>query len=634
MLTDDLSMTTSMLDEVLFWARAGMHVFPVYESSADRKCACGPTAECNQKESWGKHPRISRWQLLASRDERQIREWWGNWPEASIGICCGEEVPGGGRLLVVDVDPRHDGDVSLSLLEELHGPLPHTVRNLTGGGGQHLFFRTPRLIKSRSEKLGPGLDIKCDRGYVLAPPSWHVSGRRYSRDAGADITETAIADAPDWLLILADPPETRSAASVKSPSADAFIEGGRHDAIVSLAGALRRRGLQASEMLPSMLAVNSARCRPPLDEHEIKTIAYSARWEAQDPIGKHGSDPWKLMSATEIFSPLGSYPWLIEGVQVAPGRPTLLSSLPDVGKTVVAISLAISVATGTPLWGMHKPSRSGKVIHLNGEIGSYLARERYQRLARGAEVNIEQVIADGSLVLSNYPTARLDDADFEDRLAALVDGSALVIVDSLRAFSGALDEKAKDLGVALFKLARISDATGTTFVVLHHNRKPSREDVGPAAMSISGNTAIVGACECVFVFSTDSKGGVIRVEHERSPTGRRLDDFGLLLADITTPEDPRYALAVRHLDREQMAELERQREQQAAEHAEGKAILAITRVLERYAGVWRGGRDGLRAESGVAKGVFTRALNRLIRSGSVTESGTYHKPEFRLSTPE
>jgi hypothetical protein len=617
---------SSMLEAALWWAAQGMPVFPVFEM-VEGKCACGPTDACVQAETAGKHPRIARNLILATVEEKQIREWWARWPNANIGIATGNDLPGGGYLLVVDVDPRHDGDMNLALLEQKHGTLPETARNVTGGGGQHIFLRSGGRVKSRSNSLGPGVDVKCMGGYVLAPPSIHASGRRYMRDAGADISDTPIADAPSWLVVLADPPEVKPRAEVGA--ADAFIEGGRHDAMVSLAGVMRRRGLSGAEMLPTMKAVNETRCKPPLDEHELKKIAYSAKWDPQEPI--KGQDPWNLMSTEQIFAELPPYPWLVQGLHLAPGRITLLNGYADVGKTVIAMTVALAVASGTPVWGVFKPARAGRVLHLNGELGSYIARERYQRLARGSAIDGAALVASGNLVLSNYPETRLDDKDFEEKLAQVCEGFALVVIDSLRAFSGALDENAKEIGVALFKLARVSNRTGATIVVLHHNRKPSKDDIGGAKMAISGSSSILGGAECAFVMTSTEKGGPILVQHERSPIGRPLADFGLQIEDIAFDGNPRWGLRVVHMEGEQMEQAAESAQKAKEQATIERASSAIVEVLRRSAGVFRGSSEAFRATCAVRRNDFVAALADLVNRGVVNQEGTYHKPEWHLA---
>ena len=48
----------------------------------------------------------------------------------------------------------------------------------TGSGGTHLYFECRSPTPSRANIL-PGIDVKADGGYVVAPPSLHVSGSRY-----------------------------------------------------------------------------------------------------------------------------------------------------------------------------------------------------------------------------------------------------------------------------------------------------------------------------------------------------------------------------------------------------------------------------------------------------------------------
>ncbi len=342
---------------------------------------------------------------------------------------------------------------------------------------------------------------------------------------------------------------------------------------------------------------------------------------------KERSARWNIMSAKAIFAELPPYPWLIKGIHLAPGRITLLNGDADVGKTVIAMSIALAVASGEPLWGVYEVDRPGKVLHLNGEIGVYIGRERYQRQARVMGISWEQL--EGKLELSNYPGTRLDDENFEAELRELCAGVTLVIIDSLRAFSGALDEKAKEIGIALLMLARVSEATGATIIVLHHNRKPSKDDVGGAKAAISGSTAILGGSECAYVMFKE-KGGPITVKHERSPLGRPLDDFGLKIEDVEKDGDYRWGLRVVHMEGEQMTRLEAAAKKAKEAAEDEKAAEAILATLSRYAGVFRGSKEAFRSACGIGKIPFLRALANLNTEGKVRQDGTYHVPEWHL----
>jgi hypothetical protein len=152
----------------------------------------------------GKRPHFEDWPNRASRDRATVLGWWRQWPEANVGLLCGD------GLLVLDVDgdaARHE----LDRLQALHGPLPRTATVATGrdGYGRHLHFTAPR--GARSWKLwrdedGHELAVKAS-GQVVAPPSVHPdTGRQY---VWLDCPGLAVA--PVWLL-------QRPARPVPSPA--------------------------------------------------------------------------------------------------------------------------------------------------------------------------------------------------------------------------------------------------------------------------------------------------------------------------------------------------------------------------------------------------------------------------------
>lgn len=101
-------------------------------------------------------------------------------------------------MVVLDIDPRHGGDDALAELEARHGKLPDTPRVLTGGGGSHIYFRHPGKISipNSVSKIAPGIDVRGDGGYVIAPPSVHPNGNRYLWEVSASIDETPLAEVP------------------------------------------------------------------------------------------------------------------------------------------------------------------------------------------------------------------------------------------------------------------------------------------------------------------------------------------------------------------------------------------------------------------------------------------------------
>ncbi|MFP5327746.1 MAG: bifunctional DNA primase/polymerase [Acidimicrobiia bacterium] len=192
------------------YARRGWAVFPCHSPLGGRSaCTCG-MPDCT---SPGKHPRVRNGLHAATTDEAQVRRWWDRWPRANVGITTGEQ----SGLVVVDVDPRHGGAESLDRLVSTHGRFFDDTKTVhTGGGGWHFYFRHPGgLVRNDTgRRLGPGIDVRGDGGYVLAPPSLHSSGNRY--ELGERRRE--VAPLPDWLVDRL----TREPSRAVSPNVDAM----------------------------------------------------------------------------------------------------------------------------------------------------------------------------------------------------------------------------------------------------------------------------------------------------------------------------------------------------------------------------------------------------------------------------
>jgi len=174
-------------------------------------CSCW-RADCS---SPAKHPRVAGGLTVASIDAATIERWWRRWPAANVAIRTGA-VSG---MVVLDVDPAHGGDDSLDALLTQHGPFPPGAVVHTGSGGRHFYFAHPGGVirNDTGRRLGPGLDIRGDGGYVIAPPSRHHSGSPY-RWATQD---RQLPDPPGWLLDrLREPlhPPTRSVLPKAGPS--------------------------------------------------------------------------------------------------------------------------------------------------------------------------------------------------------------------------------------------------------------------------------------------------------------------------------------------------------------------------------------------------------------------------------
>jgi putative DNA primase/helicase len=166
----------------------------------------------------GKEPRTKNGFKDATADSNAIRRWWTEHPDANIGLPAELN-----NLLVLDIDPRNGGDVTLAALGVTDWPQTPTAD--TGGGGVHLVFRRPDwtpLSKADEDQAGKGYDVKFN-GYIVVAPSVHPSGGEYRWRDGMRPWDLEPAVVPDWLeklIRVQDRPPGGAAVTRKPTVAD------------------------------------------------------------------------------------------------------------------------------------------------------------------------------------------------------------------------------------------------------------------------------------------------------------------------------------------------------------------------------------------------------------------------------
>jgi hypothetical protein len=267
---------TNMMREALNLAEKGFRIFPVYEPTG-KGCSCSQTERCTNA---GKHPRILEWQKAASTDAAQIKFWWSKWRGANIGIATGK----GSNVIVLDVDANKGGDVSLSELFE-DSEIPETLTAKTGNGF-HFFFQTVAGVDIRNSvvKIGEGLDIRGENGFVVAVPSLHRNGNRYSW-----MNEAKPCSMPEFLkekLIEIERQRTAHANNYKqvnqtsksefsNTNTSIIPESTRNETLFRKASALRGNGSNEFEILERLREVNQTQCVPQVEDNELQKIARS-----------------------------------------------------------------------------------------------------------------------------------------------------------------------------------------------------------------------------------------------------------------------------------------------------------------------------------------------------------------------
>jgi hypothetical protein len=498
----------SKLDAALQLAALGFPVFPLIPN--------------------GKIPAIENWQAQATTNPEYIKRWWQNRADCNVGVSTH-------RLLVVDIDPRHDGDKTFAALEMTES-FAETCISTTPGGGVHLVYQLPEGVEckgdNRGRVLGQGIDIKSRGGFIAAPGS-SIEGRSYAWGIGPDTQR--IAEAPAWIVERCHKPREAAASAglrvveeddVALERASTYVtehapyadEGQRDNTAFSVAARLFDFGVTRETAHELMLEWNEQNCHPPLDGEDLDRIVSSAMKNRGSAIGAAhpnapGFEAHEVAStlptpsgdarAAGLFTPLKRFaaaelplrPWIVPGFACR-ARVTMLAGPGGVAKSTYTLMLAVAVAAGRDdICGFVVPTRQ-KVAVWNQEDD---LEEMQRRLAAVMqEFNVAWSDIEGP---NGEPMLYLNSGVDQPLMLALrtQEGS---IVQSRQVKQAAAEIKAAGIGlVVLDPLVELHQAVENDNVQMR------------AVMATVRDIAVHGDC------------AVLLATHTRKPPGASSDGF-------------------------------------------------------------------------------------------------------------
>ncbi len=154
----------------------GIYLFPTEsilksEGTKTFTCTCSLKEKCT---SPGKHPLKGLLWVKSATTEPKIFSSLTRNKQVNYAVATGRLSPITKKyLVVVDIDQKD---------HELLKTLPSTFKYTTGSGGFHYWFWS-KIPVSNSQGILPKVDIRGTNGYVLVPPSKHISGKEYTLDS-------------------------------------------------------------------------------------------------------------------------------------------------------------------------------------------------------------------------------------------------------------------------------------------------------------------------------------------------------------------------------------------------------------------------------------------------------------------
>jgi len=236
----------------------------------------------------------------ASADKQVVNDWWDKHPDANIGLPTGKV----NDLVVVDVDVKNDagGMDSLKQLQDECDRFDTRVVH-TPSGGLHFYFSYPQgvdTIKNRTN-MKPGIDIRADGGYVIAPGS-SIDGNYYEFDDA----DKEIAELPQKLfeMLVSDKASicTDSDMNYEVSANDVMLgveQGSRNQSVFRLASKLRGDDVPR-DVAEAQVLIAAHNCNPPFSEDEALRCLDSA-YSLYQPNPKNPTDSGNAIRLVKLF---------------------------------------------------------------------------------------------------------------------------------------------------------------------------------------------------------------------------------------------------------------------------------------------------------------------------------------------
>jgi len=528
----------TMLEAALDYARLGYTVVPINAGS--------------------KLPSV-KWRDLQTNpwDAEQIKAHWGKHPTHGIGIN-----PASRNTVVIDADVYKADTVQQDFAQiciDHQIDLSEAVTVKTPSGGLHVWLQISEAVRSGSDVLADGIDIRCEGGYAIVPPSLNEAGKPYRWGEAGSVFDNPILE-PCHPNLIEKMKVKRESETAEVFDLDSFMDqptaDGREkimrDAVfaVGMEFARRYKAVPPDDLWMQMAW---ALYRPQVSERDGRTLEMddrgetmmrakirSTRIEVEARLNKGLLDDpdFERIDLPEVDPntpddrpdlPLefwgdgqeGETPFdFVEDV-LTDGAMSVVYGDSNVGKTFFVFDLACHIALGREWNG--KECEPGGVIYIAAEGGASIKKrkqafEQYHKISDAPLAIIPSAVdlldpkADISRILTACETAA---SVFETPIR-------LVVFDTLsRVMAGGNENSPEDMTAVIANIDAIRFATGAHTLIVHHSGKN-------AAAGARGHSSLRAATDTEIEVTKTGEGyGVAKVKKQRDL--EPAPDFGFKL---------------------------------------------------------------------------------------------------------
>ncbi len=435
---------------------------------------------------------LIKWDEYQTRlpNEDEVKTWESKFPNANVGIVTGK-VSG---LAVIDLDGPTglDSGSSLKLSSNLE---------VVTGRGKHLYYQMPNILQNKV-RLFPGLDIRGEGGYVLAPPSKHESGVVYAWNG-------------DWTASLLEFPQSILSSEPPRPSLgvrptnvvpsdvwvrntlDNLTDGTRHQSFLRVAGYLHAKKL-SDDRIFDFLKPYAEKSGFDLDALKALILKYST---PPEPVSETAGTISSFLQTMEEVE------WIVPGL-IARRSLGFVAGLPETNKTWLMIDLAVECAGRNGKWIGKFPCKPSRVLYIDQERFKGETQRRFKAVIKAKGIQPSEL----DLFIRCGTTTRIDlQPSFEAFRRELAEIKPdLIIVDSFATFKVADENDRSTMQVVLESIKKLRNEFGCTFLFIDHETKSvfqdTQEKEPPNMLRMVGSIGKAAAAELVLTVRKNNPG--------------------------------------------------------------------------------------------------------------------------------
>lgn len=222
---------------------------------------------------------------------------------------------------------------------------------------------------------------------------------------------------------------------------------------------------------------------------------------------EHSKNLLSLLKSSEDIMQEKDIEWTVKGL-FAKKLVSILFSEPGVGKTVLAMDIAVKLSKGKPLFNTYKTEKPMKILYFQGDFPNVIFKDRLSKMAEKPDDIFFKIVNRYDAEEANF-SLELTGEEGQRNIKILIEDYKpdFVIFDTFISFFDGDENKQKDVKTPIDFLRKITSEYDCSILLCHHSRKrgSGEKRKGLDQNDLIGSCVTARLCALVLAIVTDTE---------------------------------------------------------------------------------------------------------------------------------